>query len=67
MVFPVLAMPRLYTVYDKDQLLQESLEMAVRRVGGWCEVVPSCEDVSSEAEERPLSGDVTKQCNEDRD
>jgi hypothetical protein len=29
-------------VYDKDQLLlQDSLETAVRRVGGWCEMAPS--------------------------
>jgi hypothetical protein len=28
---------------------------------------PSCEDVSPEAEERPLLEDVTKQSSEDRD
>jgi hypothetical protein len=28
---------------------------------------PACEDVSSEAEERPLLEDVTKQRSEDRD
>jgi hypothetical protein len=41
---------------------RDSLEAAVRRVGGWCEMA-----ASPEAEERPLLEDVTKQSNEDRD
>jgi hypothetical protein len=37
--FSVRSVPRLY---DEDQLpLQESLESAVRRVGGWCEMAVS--------------------------
>jgi hypothetical protein len=29
--------------------------------------LPACEDVSPEAEEHPLLGDITKQSSEDRD
>jgi hypothetical protein len=38
-VFPVLSVPRLY---NEDQLpLQNSLDMAVRTVGGWCVMATS--------------------------
>jgi hypothetical protein len=59
--FSVRAVPRLY---NEDQLpLRESWD--VRRVGGWCEMVASCEDVNLETEEPPLLKVVTKQCSED--
>jgi hypothetical protein len=39
MLFSVWSMPRLY---NEDQLpVEESLETAVRRVGGWCEMAGS--------------------------
>jgi hypothetical protein len=38
-VFSVLSMPRLY---NEDQLpLRDSLETAVRKVGGWCKMAAS--------------------------
>jgi hypothetical protein len=43
-VFSVWSVPR---IYNEEQLqLQESLETAVRRVGGWCEMAASLELVS---------------------
>jgi hypothetical protein len=61
-VFFVPSVPRLY---KEDQLtLRDSLEMAVRRVGAWCEWAPACEDVSSGVEERPLLEDFAKQRSE---
>jgi hypothetical protein len=39
MVFSMLSVP---VLYNEDQLrLRESIELAVRRVGGWCEMVAS--------------------------
>jgi hypothetical protein len=35
-VFYIRSVPRLYS--EEQLLLRESLEMAVRRVGGWCEM-----------------------------
>jgi hypothetical protein len=55
-------------LYNKEQVpLQECLEMAVRRVGGWCEMAAACEGMSPGAEERPLLEAVTKQFSEDPD
>jgi hypothetical protein len=49
--------------YNEDQLpLRKSPEMAVKRVGVWCEMAASLR-----AEERPLLEDVTQQRSEDRD
>jgi hypothetical protein len=57
-VFSVRPMPKLY---DKDQLpLQESPWTAV-------EWPPACEDVSPDADDRPLLEHVTKQGSEDDD
>jgi hypothetical protein len=62
-VFSVRSVPRLY---NEDQLpLQESRDD--RRVGGWCEMVTACKDVSPGAEECPLLEDITKQCSADGD
>jgi hypothetical protein len=59
-VISVRPVPRLY---NEDQLpLRASLETAVRRVGGRCEMAASLG-----AEERPLLEDVSKQRSEDRD
>jgi hypothetical protein len=49
-------------IYNKDQLpLRNNFEQVNVR---W---PPACEDVSPEAEDRPLLEEVTKQCSEDRD
>jgi hypothetical protein len=55
-------------LYNEDQLsLGESPESAVREqeVGVWWP--PDYEDLSQEAEERPLLEEVTRQSSEDRD
>jgi hypothetical protein len=54
-------------IYNKDQLpLRVSLEMAVRRAGGWCEMATSLQ-ASLGAEDCPLLEDITKQHSEDCD
>jgi hypothetical protein len=42
--------------------LEKSLDMAVRRVGGWSEMA-----ASQEVEDCPLLEDINKQHSEDRD
>jgi hypothetical protein len=59
-VFSVRPVPRLYNEIYLP--LRISLEMRVRRVGGWCEMTASPRGV-----ERPLLEDVTKHRSEDRD
>jgi hypothetical protein len=63
-MFSVRYVPRLY---NEDQLpLRESLETAIGRVGGWCEMAASLREVSPGAEEHPLLQDVAKQRSDDR-
>jgi hypothetical protein len=63
--FSVMSVPSLY---NDDQLrLRNSLETAVRRVGGWCEMVASLRGWSPGTEDRSPLEDVTKQSSEDRD
>jgi hypothetical protein len=40
-------------------------EIAVRKVGGWCEMAASLRELKSGKRERPLLEDVTKQGSED--
>jgi hypothetical protein len=51
-VFSVRSVPRLYN--ECQVPLEKSLETAVRRAGGWCEMAPACEDVNAGGGEHPL-------------
>jgi hypothetical protein len=64
-VFSVRSVPRLY---NEDQLpLRKSLEMAVRKVEGWCEMVASLREREPEAKQHPLLEVFARQHSEDCD
>jgi hypothetical protein len=64
-VFSVRSMPRPYSHHQLP--LPESFKAPIRRVEIPVRWSSAREDVSPEAEERPLLGDVNKQSNEDRE
>jgi hypothetical protein len=61
----MLSVPRLYS--EEQMLLRESLETAVRRVVGWCEMAVSLRGHEPESREHALLEDLAKQSSEYRD